>query len=30
MKTQPELYYDAVTLFKIRQRQYEWMNDFSH
>lgn len=25
MKTQPELYYDAVTLFKIRQRQYECM-----
>lgn len=25
MKTQPELYYDAVALFKIRQRQYEYM-----
>ena len=26
MKNKPEIYYDAVTLFKIRHRQFEWMN----
>lgn len=26
MKENPEFYHDALTLFEIRLRQYEWMN----
>ena len=26
MKNKPELYYDAITLFKVRHRQFEWMS----
>ncbi|MGN1386863.1 MAG: GTP-binding protein [Bacillus sp. (in: firmicutes)] len=26
MKENPETYYDAITLFKIRHRQFKWMN----
>lgn len=26
MKNNPEVYYDAITLFKIRHRQFEWMS----
>lgn len=26
MKNKPEIYYDAITLFKVRHRQFEWMS----
>lgn len=29
MKNKPEIYYDAITLFKIRHRQFEWMSTAS-